>query len=85
MPVIHASILEGRSVDDKRAYIKALTECSVRVLHCMPENVTVVLSEMPFEHYGRAGKMKLDELTDAGLTAEAYHAREAKKIQGSTE
>ena len=79
MPVIHVSILEGRSVDVKRAYIKALTDCSVEVLKCKPENVSIVISEMPFEHYGRAGKMKLDELTDAGLTVGAYHAREAKK------
>jgi len=79
MPVIHVSILEGRSIEVKRAYIKALTDCSVEVLPCRPENVTIVLSEMPFEHYGRAGKIKLDELTEAGLTVEAYHAREAKK------
>ena len=79
MPTIHVDILEGRSVEVKRAYIKALTDCSVDVLRCKPENVSIVLSEMPFEHYGRAGKMKLDELTEAGLTVEAYHAREAAK------
>ena len=82
MPVIHVSILEGRSVDVKRAYIKALTDCSVEVLKCTPENVAVVISEMAFEHYGRAGKMKLDELTEADLTVETYHAREAKKKSG---
>ena len=79
MPIIHVSMLEGRSIEAKRTYIKALTDCSVEILRCRPENVTVVLSEMPFEHYGRAGKMKLDELTEAGLTVEAYHAREASK------
>jgi len=79
MPVIHVSILEGRSIEVKRAYIKALTDCSVEVLQCTPESVSIVLSEMPFEHYGRAGKMKLDELTEAGLTVEAYHAREASR------
>ena len=78
MPVIHVNILEGRSIEVKRAYIKALTDCSVEILRCRPENVTIVLSEMPFGHYGRAGKMKLDELTEAGLTIEAYHAREEK-------
>lgn len=78
MPVIRVDLFEGRSIEAKREYIKALTECSVRWLQCKPENVTVVLSEMPFEHYGRAGKMKLDELTEAGLTVEEYHAREAK-------
>ena len=79
MPLIYVSLLEGRSIDVKRAYIKALTDCSVDILRCRPENVTIVLSEMPFEHYGRGGKMKLDELTESGLTVEAYHAREAKK------
>jgi len=79
MPIIHVSILEGRSLEVKRAYIKALTDCSVEVLQCRPEGVTVVLSEMQFEHYGRAGKMKLDELTEAGLTVEAYHAQASKK------
>ena len=79
MPVINVAILEGRSIDVKRAYIKALTDCSVEVLKCRPENVTIVMTEMPFEHYGRAGRMKLDEITDAGLSVADYHAREAKK------
>ena len=79
MPVIHVSILEGRSVEAKRAYVKALTDCSVEHMGCTPENVCIVLSEMPFEHYARGGKLKLDELADAGLTVAEYHAREAKK------
>lgn len=76
MPVIHVSILEGRSVETKRAYFKALTEASVNVLGCRPESVSIVLSEMPFEHYARAGKMKLDELTEAGISVDEYHKRE---------
>ncbi|MCC8194524.1 MAG: tautomerase family protein [Deltaproteobacteria bacterium] len=79
MPVIHVSILEGRSVETKRAYFKALTDASVKCLGCRPESVSIVLSEMPFEHYARAGKMKADELAEAGLSVEAYHAREAGK------
>jgi len=77
MPIIYVNMLEGRSVETKRAYIKALTDCSVEVLKCRPENVAVILSEMPFEHYGRGGKTKLDDLAEAGLTVEAYHAQEA--------
>jgi 4-oxalocrotonate tautomerase len=77
MPVIHVDILEGRSVEVKRAYIKALTDVSVEHLGCRPESVSIVLSEMAFEHYGRAGKMKLDELTEAGLSVSQYHEREA--------
>ncbi len=77
MPVIHAHILEGRSEETKRAYIQALTEVSVKHLKCRPESVSIILTDMPFTHYARAGKMKMDELTEAGLTVEEFHAREA--------
>jgi 4-oxalocrotonate tautomerase len=76
MPVMHISILEGRSLEAKRAYVQALTECSVKYLGCKAENVAIVLSEMSFDHYARGGKLKIDELAEAGLTVEAYHARE---------
>ncbi len=79
MPVIHVSILEGRSIEVKRAYVKALTDCSVEHLKCRPENVTIILSDMPFEHYARAGKLKSDEMAEAGLDTAQYHAREAKQ------
>lgn len=83
MPVIYAHILEGRSDETKRAYIKALTEVSVKHLQCRPESVSVILTDMPFTHYGRAGKMKMDELTEAGLTVEEFHAKEAEVAKKS--
>ncbi|WP_409309270.1 tautomerase family protein [Pectobacterium sp. B1J-3] len=79
MPVIHVDILEGRTLEAKRAYVEALTECSIKHLGCQAQNVTVVLSEISFDHYGRAGKLKIDELAEAGLTVEEYHAREKEK------
>ena len=79
MPVMHISILEGRSLEAKRAYVKALTESSVKHLGCKSENVTIILSEMPFEHFAHGGKLKIDELAEAGLTVEEYHAREKLK------
>jgi 4-oxalocrotonate tautomerase len=79
MPIIHVDILAGRSLEQKRAYVKALTECSVKCLGCAPESVSVVLSDMSFEHYGRAGKLKVDELAEAGLTVAEYLAGKPKK------
>lgn len=83
MPVIHVDILEGRTIAQKRAYIKALTEVSVKHLGCRPENVAVVLADMPFEHYGRGGFTKLEELEQEGITVAEYHAREVKKVADS--
>ena len=60
MPIIHVNLLEGRSVEVKRAYVKALTECSVEVLKCPPEAVTIILSDMRLENYAKAGKLTLD-------------------------
>ena len=61
MPIIHVNMLEGKSVETKRAYVKALTDCSVEVLKCPPEAVTVILSDMQLENYAKAGKLRLDE------------------------
>jgi Uncharacterized protein, 4-oxalocrotonate tautomerase homolog len=79
MPSIQVAILEGRSVEVKRAYFKALTDVSVECLGCKPESVSIVLTELPFEHYARGGKMKADELAEAGLSVDEYHARESGK------
>lgn len=79
MPIIHVDILEGRSLEAKRAYVKALTDCSVKHLGCQAQNVTVVISEMSFDHYGTGGKLKIDALAEEGVTVEEYHAREKKK------
>ena len=83
MPVIFAHILEGRSDETKRAYIRALTEVSVKYLKCRPESVSIVLTDMPFTHYARGGKVKMDELAEAGLTVEEFHAREASVAEKS--
>ena len=64
MPIIHVNMFEGRPIEVKRAYVKALTDCSVEILKCAPESVTVVLSDMSFENYGKAGKLKLDEMKE---------------------
>ena len=79
MPSIQVAILEGRSTEAKRAYFKALTDASVKCLGCKPESVSIVLTELPFEHYARGGKMKADELAEAGLSVAEYHAREGGK------
>ena len=64
MPVMYINLLEGRSAEVKRAYVKALTDCSVEILKCKPEAVTIVLSDMQPVNYAKAGKLKLDETTE---------------------
>ena len=60
MPIIHVELFEGRTLEAKRAYVKAVTDCTVEILKCKPETVTVVFSEMKTENYAHAGQLKID-------------------------
>ena len=64
MPIIHVDLLEGRSVEVKRAYVKAMTDCTVEILKCSPDAVTIILSDMRTENYAKAGKLKIDALAE---------------------
>jgi len=68
MPIIHVDLLEGRPVEAKRAYVKAVTDCTVEFLKCPPEAVTVILSEMSTDNLGLAGRLKLDLMAEEGKT-----------------
>ena len=65
MPIIQVSLLEGRSVEAKRAYVKALTDCTVEIMKCPADAVTVILSEMTKENLAKAGKLRLDSDAEA--------------------
>jgi 4-oxalocrotonate tautomerase len=56
MPIIRVEILEGRSPEKKERLIAALTEVAVNTLDVNPEQVRVVIYEMPKPHWGIAGK-----------------------------
>lgn len=58
MPVITVQMTEGRSVTQKRDLAKRFTEEFCRICGAAPEAVTVVLQEIPNEHWAMAGKTK---------------------------
>ena len=55
MPIISVTIAEGRSIEKKRALIRALTEAVVSAFEVKPEQVRVMLNELPLDHYAIAG------------------------------
>ena len=55
MPIISVTIAEGRPVDKKRRLIRALTSAAVEAFEVAPEQVRVMLNELPLEHYAVAG------------------------------
>ena len=55
MPIISVVIGEGRSLEKKRDFIRALTRAATETLDVRAEQVRVVLNETPLDHYAVAG------------------------------
>lgn len=55
MPIISVIIGEGRAIEKKRGLIRALTAAAVDSFDVRPDQVRVVLNEVPLDHYAVAG------------------------------
>ena len=60
MPIIHVHLLEGRSVEQKRAFVRRLTESACDTLQVGPAQVRVILSEMSRGDYAIGGELLSD-------------------------
>lgn len=60
MPFINVKMLEGRSQDQKRRLVKALTDAIVEICETKPESTKVVLEEIPREHWASGGVLLSD-------------------------
>lgn len=56
MPFIQVNILEGRTEQQKVDLIRELTETACRVLGSKPEQVRVLINDVPSTNWGIAGK-----------------------------
>lgn len=57
MPIIRVSLFEGRTVEQKRELVEALTREASRVLGTKPEVTYVVLEEVNKENWGIGGRL----------------------------
>ncbi|WP_293373313.1 2-hydroxymuconate tautomerase [Nevskia sp.] len=55
MPIIQFNLLEGRTVEQKRALARRVTETVVEVLGVKPENVRILIHEMGGEDFSVGG------------------------------
>jgi len=60
MPVVTVQIWEGRSLDQKRALAKAITDAMVQHADARPDGLHVILQEIPKENWARAGVLGVD-------------------------
>lgn len=60
MPTIHVEMFEGRTTDQKRDFVKAVTEAAVATLGCKPESVDVIFQDVKKENWATGGKLWSD-------------------------
>lgn len=61
MPVVHIHMIEGRTVEQKRALVSRVTQAVSETINCPPEAVKIVISNKAKEDYAIGGVLKLDE------------------------
>lgn len=61
MPIIHIHLIEGRTVDQKRALVEKVTEAVCAAVSVTPDHVKIILQDMAKHDYATAGVLKLDE------------------------
>ena len=60
MPIVQIDLLEGRTVEQKRAMVAKVTEAIQETANCPADAVTIIIREMPPIHLGKGGKLRSD-------------------------
>jgi 4-oxalocrotonate tautomerase len=60
MPFVIVEMWQGRSVEQKRNLVKAITKAMVEEAACQPDHLHVVIHETPKDSWGRAGTLGID-------------------------
>ena len=55
MPTIHVEMFEGRTPEQKQAFVTALTEATVKSLGSSPDAVEIVLTEIKKSNWASGG------------------------------
>lgn len=60
MPVITVEMWEGRTVEQKRKLVKAITQAMVEHCNAKPDHLHVIIHDVPRDSWGRDGKLGID-------------------------
>lgn len=60
MPVVTVQLWEGRTLEQKRALVRAITDAMVEHAGATPDGLHVIIQEIPRENWGRAGVLGVD-------------------------
>lgn len=60
MPIVQIELLEGRTVEQKRAIADKVTKAIVESVNCPADAVSIIIRDMPRENYAKAGVLAAD-------------------------
>jgi len=60
MPVINVKIVEGRTVEQKRAMVKAVTRAVSETLGVAEAAIWISIEDMKPENFAQGGELRLD-------------------------
>ncbi|MBI4195111.1 MAG: tautomerase family protein [Betaproteobacteria bacterium] len=60
MPVVTVQMWTGRSVEQKRKLVAAITDAMVEHAGCKPDHLHVIIQDVPKDSWGRAGRLGID-------------------------
>jgi 4-oxalocrotonate tautomerase len=65
MPTIRVDMFEGRTHEQKRALVAAITEACVRTIGAKPESVDILLFDIAKQNWATAGTLWSDKAAPA--------------------
>lgn len=60
MPYVTINLREGRTIEQKRALVQAVTEAVVRTINAKPESVHIIIHDEPASNFAREGILLAD-------------------------
>ncbi|MFM0226757.1 4-oxalocrotonate tautomerase [Paraburkholderia dipogonis] len=60
MPTFHIELFEGRSVEQKRQFVEAITKATCESLGVEPNSVDIILTDVKRENWATAGRLWSD-------------------------
>jgi 4-oxalocrotonate tautomerase len=61
MPTINVQMFEGRTTEQKREFVKAVTDAACRTLDCSPASVDIIIQDVRREDWATGGQLWSDQ------------------------
>jgi 4-oxalocrotonate tautomerase len=60
MPILHLEMHPGRTQEQKRRFVAAVTHATCETLNCPPETVDIIITEISRDDWANNGKLRSD-------------------------